>query len=298
MANLESISTARTIAQIIPTTQSAADTSPLMVVQYVPALGTGGATANITFSDPDMTFTVIGAAPAGADAIGTAGVISVTEDGVNNTMGLLVDIINATQAWRAYLVAALRSDQSSLMLAKAHALGAAAGDTGVTFYGDTSVNQASSVSGTEGAYTVVGTAISGEQFVNNGIGGHYKDNGHATENSLLYAEVQLTFTGLSAAGSTVPLGRLQLYSGKQGEAETLLYNQPLRSTLEKNLGRTGVDQQTGLGTIFLTAPRGERLIIRAITPTDFSAYTKFNVLGKSAVISGDHLVDTANFTAG
>ena len=101
MATQASLNIARSIASVIPHVQSAADTSPWMVAQYVPSLGTGGTSAFIAHVlGGDITCTVDGAAPAGADAIGVAGVIDTTSTSLN-TMGEVVDTFNGVQAWRA-----------------------------------------------------------------------------------------------------------------------------------------------------------------------------------------------------
>ena len=284
--NQEQIETARSIAPTVPQSQAAADKTPYIVIQYVPDLGTGGSSASIAYvSDSSMTFLVDSAAPAGADAIGASGVI-LTSSSTYDTLGEIVDYINGRQAWRAYLVAALRSDATSILIAKSATKIPA---TGLTFWGDTSQNEGSIVSGTAAANEIVGAAISGEKFVNNGINGHVKDYDDGCENSLLYAEVQLTFTGVTNS--------LRIFSGKAGDAEVLIYNQSLTSTTEQDLGRTGTVQADGLNSVFLKAPLGHRLIIRAAAATAFSAYTKFNILGRTAVLSGSRIVDSINFTA-
>lgn len=285
---LEQILEARALAVTVPQSQAAADKSPFMVVQYVPALGTGGASASIALvQDSSMTFLVDSAVPAGADIIGVSGVFD-TSSSTYDTMGELVDAINGVQAWRAYLVAALRSDASSILLAKSATICSVA--AGLTFYGDTSQNEGSITPGTAGALEIVGTAISGEAFVSTAINGHVKDVDGECENALLYSEVQLTFTGSDP-------NSLRIFSGKQGDTEVLIYNQTLTSTTEQDFGRTGTVQADGLNSVFLAAPRGHRLILRAAAATAFSAFTKFNVLGRTAVLKGDRIVSAINFTA-
>ncbi len=283
----EQIQEARALATPITQSQGAADKSPYLQVQYVPSGGTSGASASIALvQNSSMTFLVDSSAPAGNDAIGASGVID-TSSSTYDTMGELVDYINGRRAWRAYLIAALRSDASSILLAKSATL--CSGNTGLTFYGDTSQNEGSIVSGTAAANEIVGAAISGEAFVNNGRHGHVTDLADACENSLLYGEVQLTFTGVTNS--------VRIFEGKQGFAEVLIYNQSLTSTTEQDFGRTGTVQADGLNSIFLTAKRGHRLIIRAAAATAFSAYTKFNMLGKTAVLKNNRIVTDINFTA-
>ena len=276
--NTKQFEDAHNLATTVPRVLSAVDTCPLMVVQYVPALGTGGAAATIAYVvASSMTFLVDASTPAGADVIGVSGIID-TSSSTYNTMGELVDYINGRQAWRAYLVAALRIDKTSNMLAKTAA--SAIGDNGLTFYGDTSANFSSNDPATAGTLEQFSVAISGEKFINNGVNGHVKDYEDGCVNMLQYAEVQLTFTGT---------GSLTLHSGKQGSAETRLYNQTLTSTTEKDLGEASLTQ------VFAEAVRGERLIIRAATTTAFTAITKFGINGKTAVLNGSRLVDSVNY---
>lgn len=276
---------AHALADTVPHVQSAADTSPWMVAQYVPGLGTGGTSAFIAYVVAgDMTFTVNGAAPAGLDAIGAAGIID-TSSPSYDTMGELVDYINGRSAWRAYLVGALRADRTSGLLAKTRA--SAMTDNGLTFFGDTSANDSAVVPGTSAAYEQVSVAISGEKFITTGISGHVKDADDGCENMLQYAEIQLTLTG--------PTGVINIYTGAQTATETLIYTQTLTSTTEQNFGRTGTVQADGLNSIFLKATRGERLILRAATLSAFSAFTKFNILGKTTVLKNDRIVAEDNY---
>ncbi|MFA5715472.1 MAG: hypothetical protein WC998_07020 [Candidatus Paceibacterota bacterium] len=249
-----------------------------MVVQYVPALGTGGSSAKIALvAASSMTFTVDGAAPAGLDAIGTTGVI-LTSTAAYDTMGELCDYIDGRRAWRAYLVAALRADLSSTLLAKTAADAMTA--TGLTFYGDTST---ATTTGTQ----TIGVAISGEQFVNTSIAGHVKDADDKVLNILNYASVTLTFTGTAGATNNV-----QVHSGKQGSTETQLIKKTIATTVNTELG-AGYPM-----TGYLQSIPGERLIVRANVGTAFSAYTVFQVVGRSAVLKGNRIVNTVNYTAG
>lgn len=276
--NTKQYEDAHNLATTVPRVISAVDTCPLMVVQYVPALGTGGSAATIAYVvASSMTFLVDGSTPAGADAIGVSGIID-TSSSTYNTMGELVDYINGRQAWRAYLVSALRIDKTSNMLAKAAA--SAIGDNGLTFYGDTSANFSANDPASAGTLEAISVAISGEKFINNGINGHVKDYEDGCENMLTYSEVQLTFSGT---------GTLSIYTGKQGEAETRIYHQTLTSTTEKDLGQANLEE------VFAKAVCGQRLIVRAATTTAFTAVTKFNINGKTAVLNGSRLVDSVNY---
>lgn len=288
--HIKQIEEARSLAIPVPQSQAAVDKSPFMQIQYVPTLGTGGSSASAALvQDSSLTLLVNSSTPAGADVIGVSGIID-TSQSTFSEMGEVVDAFNGALAWRAYLIAALRSDASSILLAKSATI--CSGDTGLTFYGDTSQNEGSIVPGTAAAKEIIGAAISGERFVNNGINGHLKDADDEVENSLTYAQVQLTFTGSDP-------NSLNIFTGVQGSAEVLIYTQTLTSTTEQELGISGaVDApRSGMQAPFITAPRGARLIIRAAASTAFSAVTKFNVSGKSAVLKNDRIVDAINFTA-
>jgi hypothetical protein len=266
------------LAPLMGRTITAADTSPWMVVQYIPALGTGGSSAKIAHvAASSMTFTVDGAAPAGLDAIGTTGVI-LTSTAAYDTMGELCDYIDGRRAWRAYLVAALRADNSSTLLAKSAADAMTA--TGLTFYGDTSTATTTGVQS-------IGVAISGEQFLNTSAAGHVKDADDKVLNILNYASVTLTFTGTAGATNNV-----EVYSGKQGSTETRLIKKTIATTANTELN--GGNPLLG----YIQSVPGERLIVRANVGTAFSAYTCFNVVGKSAVLKGNRIVNTVNYTAG
>ena len=280
------IEEARNLAPLIPHNQSAADTSPWMVAQYIPDLGTGGTAATIAYVQASsMTFTVDAGVPAGKDAIGASGVI-LTSSSTYNTMGELVDAINGYIAWRAYLVGALRADLVSGMLAKTAA--SCLTDNGLTFYGDTSINEAAVIPGTAGAYEQTSVAISGEKFENYGVYGHKKDADDLCENSLMFAQIELAFSGV---------GTLRIYSAAQNATETQLYGQVLTTATAQDLGIVGaVDApRDGAAGVFLKAKLGERLIIRAGTLTAFSAWTQFNIVGQSAVLNGSRIVTEDNY---
>lgn len=281
----DQIAEARALATPVTHSQTAVDTTPALVVQYCPDCGTGATSASIALvQNSSMTFLVDSTTPAGADAIGASGVV-LTSSSTYDTMGELVDYINGLRAWRAYLVACLRADASSILLAKSATI--CSGDNGLTFYIDTSQNEGALVPGTAAAYEIVGAAISGEKFVNNGKNGHVTDKDDGCENSLCYAEVQVTCTGDAE--------NLRIYSAPQDATETLLYNYTLTSTTEVDLGRTGTTQQDGIDSVFIRAKRGERLVIRAATDSAFSAVTKFNITGKTAVLKGNRMVDEDNY---
>lgn len=266
---LNQIVEARELASAVPRNITAADKGPWMVVQYVPALGTSGESATIAIATDaeTMTFLVDSSAASGDDAIGTAGVIDLIHSDYD-TMGELVDYINGRRAWRAYLVGALRTDVPS------HLVNISAsrceGDNGLTMFSDTSDSKEISL------------AISGEKFVNNGVSGHLKDADDECVNEFLY--------GAFDVGDGTGTVTLKFYTGKVGSAEVQIGGSTtLVEDTQKLLGDAN-------GTLpYLSAIRGERLIVRATSDSTFDAYVEFNVIGKTSVLKNDRVVDEANY---
>lgn len=265
--NLNQILEARALATVVPHNITAVDKGPWMVVQYVPVFGTGGAAATVEVEAATLTFTVDGATPAGTDAIGTDGSFNLT-GAAHDTMGELVDKINAILAWRAYLVGALRSDTSgSLVVAGSQSC---FGDNGATLFSDTSTTKEISI------------AISGEKFINNGRAGHLTDAGDQCENSMLYASVLVT------GGTTQDIN---YFTGKQGTAEVQLGSSvDMDTAVEKEQG------EANLAEVFVAAKRGERLIVRFQGGTTAPTAPAFHVDGKTAVLKNDRFVDSPAYT--
>lgn len=270
MASVESINTARSIATPVPQVITAVNTGPWMVVQYVPSLGTGAtaATMAIDAGSDTLTFTVGATTPAGADVIGnTTGLILTTAD-ATSTMGEVVDKINAAQAWRAYLVGALRSDDAGTLqtLSSATAMGA----NGITCYGDTSATKEISL------------AISGEKFVNNGRSGHVTDWDSQCENMMLYGSFKLN--GLS-------LNVIRYYTGKQGSTEV-----QIASDVNTTSASAKEQGENSLAETFVEATRGHRLVIRVIGVSNTApSVPTIQVVGKTAVLDGSRIVTEDNY---
>ena len=149
------------------------------------------------------------------------------------------------------------------------------GDNGITLYSDTSTNKG------------VSLAISGEKFVSNGVNGHVTDDGDECENEMLYGSFNVT---------CVSAPHLRYYSGKQGSTETLITSSKLLTTATVLL--EGEEIPTGP---FIQATRGERLIMRCISPsaaTPAITAPAITILGKTAVLKNDRLVTEDNYLAG
>jgi hypothetical protein len=267
---LDQILEARELATPITYNFTADDTFPAIVIQYVPTLGTGGTSASFTLANDSFQFLVDSASPAGTDAIGTTGKIALTL-AAYDTMGELVDYINGRQAWRAYLVGALRAMTSIGLLDKTATT--CHGANGTTVYIDT----------TDYDITVGHSfAISGEKFLNNGKNGHVTDADSECENALYYGSFLVT-------GDSDGLV-LKYYSGAQGSTETLLHTYTINAP-----GTARVDGEENPTEPYIQAKRGERLIVQVTTASAVLGAPTFTAIGKVAVLKGDRIVDSDNF---
>lgn len=244
---------------------AADDTDPAFIVQAVPSRGTGFAACTMALvQDSDLTVLIDAAAPAGVDAIGTAGVID-TSAADYDTVGELVDYFNSLAPYRAFVNAALRADGMETILAKTAA--SAFGDNGLAFFSDTSAS---------GTRTF---CFSGEHFENNGKNGHKKDLEDAVENLLVSIDITLDMTDN---------GTLVIYSGKQGQTETIAHG-PVTLTdataFQKNIDGL-------VGTFYKAAKRGERLIVRCANDAgEMGSITQAKCMGKSAVVNLSRIED-------
>lgn len=267
--HINQIEEARKLATPVSHNFTADDTFPAIVIQYVPDLGTGGSSASFTLANDSLQFLVDSASPAGLDAIGTGGKISLTDESYD-TMGELADYINGRQAWRCYLVGALRAMTSIGLLDKSSTK--CSNTAGVTIYIDTTDYDAT-----------VGHifAISGEKFVNNGIGGHVTDADDGVENSLLYGSFKIT--GDSDC-------YMRYLSGAQGSAETALTGNE-----DLTLGTATVHGEENCSEPYITAKRGERLLVQIYTGSAVIGAPTVNAIGRSAVLKNDRIVDSKNY---
>lgn len=269
MANANSIQEAKDIAGRVPQNITAADTTPWIVIQYVPALGTSGAAAVVTVAAATIDFFVDAASTSGLDTIGNGTTSSaLTTTDTFDTMGELVDHINSRPAWRAYLVGALRADNPSDLLAASST--DVIGANGGVFYSDTT------------STLEVSTAISGEKFINNGINGHVTDWDSQCLNDLM--------SGAFTLGDGTGAITLKFYTGKAGSAE--VQTGPSITLTEDTQKLVG---DSDGNAPYMSSLPGERLIIRATTDSAFDAYTEFSVVGRTAVLDGSRLVRADNY---
>ena len=275
----DQITEARSLATPVPQSITAVDTFPCMVVQYVPSLGTGGATAGVSVAGGEgaMTFSVDSAVAAGADLVGTLGVLLM---GGYASMGFLVDKINATAAWRAYLVGSLREDDPTELVAKS---GAVSGETGITFYHDSS-----NTYGTGGSQHC-STAISGEKFVSSGVNGHVTDWNDQCENSLQYGSLTATF---ASPGATSVGQNIKYYTERQGQGPAT----QIGGSVAVTDGTAKEQGEANVGDTWVTGVRGTRLIVRLIDDC-VGAITApaVTIVGQTAVLKNDRIVATKSW---
>jgi hypothetical protein len=115
--------------------------SVAMLVKYIGT--TGSATTDIAVAaGGDMSFRVAGQADTSVNTTGT--IDCSTPPAGNDTLGEVVDLINASTNWRAVLVGALRSDSSDNTLTT-FAVTAAQKAEGVPLYFDSAVSLTTSI---------------------------------------------------------------------------------------------------------------------------------------------------------
>jgi hypothetical protein len=267
--NLEQLYAARQLASPLVYAKSGADASPAFCIQYVPDLGTGGAAATIALiQNSTMTVLVDAAAPTGADAIGTNGVI-VTSAAANDTVGELQATFNAKAAYRFIRLGAIGSDAMSGILAKSAS--SCIGPNGLFFYFDGSVSKK------------IGIPFTGERFVDNGINGHQKDADNKNLCSINY------FEWVSAV--TVTNGTIKVYADDQTTpigGEDLLFQAASFPTAGTR--RKYGDENPSIP--WITAPMGKRILVQIYTPSSTTGPvpTAISVHGQVAVSSGAYLV--------
>ena len=272
------------MAPIVPRNVTAVDTSLAAIVQYVPDLGTGGAAATCTVAVTGFTFTVDAAVPANEDAIGSVAggiVLWSTATMANGTWGGMADYVNSKGAWRMILRGALRADAHNGTATAGQVAPLTAGsascigDNGLRIYFDTSVS------------LVFSEAISGERFVNNGIGGHLKDADDRCINHLLYAGITVSFPAGTALVSFWT--ESQTATGVQIGSTSAT----LTTATKREYGYTsGAASNPAVAVPYVSSRPGERLVIRVTSTSITMSAPAINLVGKTQVLSGEHIVTT------
>lgn len=264
---------ARALATVVGHNITALDTSPAIVLQYVPDRGAGGvgstSVGKVEIKAAGLRFKVDDDTPSGLDAAALMNSSGWLLFATYTNMGQIVDAINGGAAWRAYLVASLRGDIASNMLVVAEAV--VSGVNGRTFFWDSK----------DETLISAGIAVSGERFINNGINGHVKDADDACENTIMFIEANFVDS----------VATLTFYSASR--------------TAEAQIGGALTHTADGTAVLygdsdpsdpFISAKRGERLIARVTFLTKAKGTpNRFHVLGKTAVLKNDRVVTQINY---
>lgn len=264
---------ARSLAAVVGHNITALDTSPALVLQYVPDRGVGGlgstSVGKAKLTTDGIRFKVDDDTPAGLDVLPNQTSSGWLTFASQTNMGQMRDAITGGAAWRCKLVASLRGDIASNMLAAAETVVSTA--NGFTFLWDSKVETLISAA----------IAVSGERFVNNGINGHVKDLDDFCENQINFVEANFvdsdaTLTFFSASQTAdVQIGGAYTFTAA-GTATYFGKNDP--------------------GDLFIVAKLGERLIARVTFLTEaIGTPNRFHVLGKTAVLANDRIVTDVGY---
>lgn len=269
--NYKQILEAKELAQALPQAITANDTCPAFILQYVPAEGTGGAAATIALvQGGDVTFLVDAAAPSGADAIGTAGVVD-SSAAAYDTVGEFCNYVNGTRAWRAICLCRPETPMANILAKTATSC---LTNNGLVFYLDTSVADTT---------YIWSLPITGEAFENYGLAGHKKDEDDHCVNRFHFAQVTDNFT--SAAN-------LYLYVFKQGDtSSTKVFTNALVDNTLTNIGNTSEPKNP-----WYEAPEGYTLVVD-IRSDAATAFGLLNVTGSTVVRKNNRVVNRLPYVA-
>ena len=267
------ITDARALASVIGHNITALDTSPALVLQYVPDRGAGGlgstSVGKAKITSDGIRFKVDDDTPAGLDVLPNQTSSGWLTFASQTNMGQMRAAIAGGAAWRCKLVASLQGDIASNMLTQSEAICSVA--NGLTFFWDSKVETLISA----------GIAVSGEKFEDNGINGHVKDLDDHCENTINMVEANFvdsdaTLTFFSASQTAdVQIGGAYAFTA----AGTATY-----------FGKNDPDDT------FIVAKLGERLIARVTFLTEaIGTPNRFHVLGKTAVLANDRIVTEINY---
>jgi len=252
------------IALPIALTASTNDECPAFILQYVPKNGTEGTAATVTLvQGGDVTFQVDSAAPSGADAIGTDGVID-SSAGDYNTVGEFCNEVNGTRAWRAICLVDPSTPMANILAKSATSC---LTDNGLVFYLDTSV--------VDTTY-IWSIPFTGEAFENYGKAGHKKDDDDKCVNSFILAGMTQDFGSAATA-------YLKVF--EQGDTSaTEVLSKSLSDNSLTEWGNTDAPNDP-----FYTAPEGYTLVLE-IRSDAATAFSKLRAVGKTVVRKNNRVV--------
>lgn len=233
------------------------DTTPALIVQYVPSAGTGGTAATVNCDGTStITFQVDSAAPAGDDAIGTAGVIDISA-AAYDTVQELVNYINSTKAWRA-IGCGLSTRSVNTKLLTTGGAQSCIGANGYPLYWDASETD------------MINAVISLEKFQSNLPGG-FAMNQKDMKCILNHFTINAGLTGN---------GFVRIYYCNDRGVSQLAWSSAATDDTTISLNASG-----GL-TPALVAPTGCRIVLELIGSTSVDDIAQFTVHGQAFSVDG------------
>jgi hypothetical protein len=249
------------------------DTNPAFSLIYVPKWGSGGAAATVALvQGSSMTFLVDGAVPAGADVIGTSGVID-TGAAAYDTVGELANYVNGRKAWRMRCLCDPATKMATI-LAKVAATCLV--DGGLTFYFDTNVADTT---------YIWNCPITGNCFFNPSPGGIFWGNEHAVVNKILSIQFSQNFSSAAT---------MYVKQWKKGDtAGTTIWQKALtdRSSAAVAADSYGIADPD---IPWLTGQEGYSLSVE-IRSDAATSPAVFSVRGKTVVRDGAYVVNAKQY---
>ena len=242
---------------------------PLMQLQYIGDLTYG----NYSFADTnDLTLFADD-----TDGATTTVLTIATDAGGYDTMGEVVDGVNATGVFRAFLIGGDRADTSTAMFADV------ANETcklanGVTLFSNPDTDTA-----------ILGFAFTNQKFIYRPTGGWATfEKGWTKDVNCINSLKMLSATLTIAAHANV---RLYSCDDENKTTGVLLWSQDLASTVEELHGDTNPND------IFVSGIRGHRLCIKFVALTAADNLTGFVIrsLGQTKDVAGGQ-VPSSNYT--
>ncbi len=241
---------------------------PLMQIQYVGPLLFGA----YEFSDTNDI--VLKADDTDGD---TTTVLTITTDATYTTMGKVVDAVNATGVFRAFLIGAKRADTSTAKFADV-ANTTCRTDNGATMFANPDTDTA-----------ILGFAFTNQKFTYRPNGGWDTfTKGWTKDVNCINSLKMLSATLTIAAHANV---RIYQCNDEDKAAALLLWSQDLASTVEELHGDTVPEE------IFISCSRGNRLLIQfvALTASDNLTGCVIRCLGHTEDVAAG-LVPDSNYT--
>jgi len=235
--------------------------SVALLIKYVGTTA-GSATTDVAVAaGGDMTFRVAGVASTTINSAAVCGAVAGTLDlstpaGTCDTLGEVVDVINATADWRAVLVSALRSDASDNTLTT-FAVTAAQKAEGIAVYFDSAVSLTTTI------------ALIPETCKTD-IRCYMSPNGSLLSNP--YAGQQTEVRWVAGFSTFATTGNFQIFSVRAFN-KTGVSSEVVRTMWQEVTGATGTNKQLTQFQYFgLLGGPSEKMLVRILNTGASSAY--------------------------